>query len=154
MPVHMLTPGRPMLFMGEGFTVHATSQTTGGGFLIAEIASRPGGGPVHMHAHEAAEQYMCLDGRITVMTEEGTTELGPLESTTIAPWLPHTYRNLGDAPARLLCTLSPPHEMEAFLREVCEPRDDASAPLPQVTREQSDLAMEAAERHGMKVFRG
>ena len=143
-----------MLFMGEGFTVHATSQTTGGGFLIAEIASRPGGGPVHMHAHEAAEQYMCLDGRITVMTEEGTTELGPLESTTITPWLPHTYRNLGDAPARLLCTLSPPHDMEAFLREVCEPRDDASAPLPQVTREQSDLAMEAAERHGMKVFRG
>lgn len=65
MPVATLTPGRPMLFMGEGFTVHATSATTGGGFLIAEIASRPGGGPLHMHAHEAAEQYLCLDGRIT-----------------------------------------------------------------------------------------
>lgn len=150
----MLTPGRPMLFMGEGFRVHATSHTTGGGFLIAEITSRPGGGPVHMHAHEAAEQYMCLDGQITVHTEDGTTVLGPLESTTITPWLPHTYRNLGDSPARLLCTLSPPHDMEAFLREVCDPVDDPSAPLPQVTRAQSDQAMDAAERYGMKVFRG
>jgi len=153
-PVDTLTPGRPMLFMGEGFRVHATSATTGGGFLIAEIASRPGGGPVHMHAHEAAEQYMCLDGRITVITEAATTELAPLQSTTITPWLPHTYRNLGDSPARLLCTLSPPDDMEAFLREVCEPVDDPAAPLPQVTREQSDRAMEAAERHGMRVFRG
>ena len=151
MPVHTLTPGRPMLFMGEGFTVHATSQTTGGGFLIAEIASRPGGGPVHMHAHEAAEQCMCLDGEITVITEDGVHRLAPLESVTIRPWLPHTYRNLGDAPARLLCTLSPPHEMEAFLREVCEPRYDASAPLPQVTREQSDHAMALAAEHGMRI---
>ena len=154
MPVASLTPGRPMLFMGEGFTVHATSATTGGGFLIAEIASRPGGGPVHMHAHEAAEQYMCLSGRITVITEDGTTELGPLESTTITPWMAHTYRNMGDSPARLLCTLSPPDDMEAFLLEVCDPVDDPSAPLPDVTRQQSDLAMDAAERHGMKVFRG
>lgn len=143
-----------MLFMGEGFTVHATSATTGGGFLIAEIASRPGGGPLHMHAHEAAEQYLCLDGRITVITEEGSAELGPLDTTTISPWMAHTYRNMGHAPARLLCTLSPPGDMEAFLREVCEPVDDPHAPLPAVTPEQSHLAMDAAVRHGMKVFRG
>ncbi len=42
MPVPSLTPGAPMPFMGEGFQVHATSHTTGGGCLIAEIASRPG----------------------------------------------------------------------------------------------------------------
>ncbi len=42
MSVPSLTPGEPLLFMGEGFQVHATSHTTGGGFLIAEIASRHG----------------------------------------------------------------------------------------------------------------
>lgn len=151
MPVATLTPGAPMLFMGEGFRVHATSATTGGGFLIAEIASRPGGGPRHLHSHEAAEQYMCLDGEITVITDEGVHRLAPLESVTIRPWLPHTYRNLGDSPARLLCTLSPPDDMEAFLLEVCEPMEDPSAPLPEVTREQSDHAMALAAEYGMRI---
>ena len=152
MPVDTLTPGRPMLFMGEGFRVHATSHTTGGGFLIAEIQSRPGGGPVHMHSHEAAEQYMCLEGEITVVTDEGVHVLRPHDTVTITPWLPHTYRNLADQPARLLCTLSPPHDMEAFLLEVCEPVAHAGAPLPQVTREQSDHAMQVAARHGMRIL--
>ncbi len=152
MPVVALTPGEPLLFMGEGFRVHATSRTSGGGFLIAEITSRPGGGPLHMHAHEAAEQYLCLAGEITVITDEGTHVLGPLGTVTIAPWLPHTYRNLGDAPARLLCTLSPPHDMEAFLLEVCEPVADPAGPLPEVTRAQSDHAMLVAARHGMRIF--
>lgn len=152
MPVATLSVGEPLLFMGEGFRVHATSDTTGGNFLIAEISSRPGGGPVHMHAHEAAEQYMCLEGEITVVTDDGVHVLGPLDSVTIAPWLGHTYRNLRDEPARLLCTLSPPHDMEAFLREVCEPVDDPAAPLPQVTREQSDHAMHVAARHGMRIL--
>jgi mannose-6-phosphate isomerase-like protein (cupin superfamily) len=141
-----------MLFMGEGFRVHATSHTTGGGFLIAEIASRPGGGPRHLHAHEAAEQYLCLSGEITVITDERVHVLGPLESVTIPPHLPHTYRNLGDGPARLLCTLSPPHDMEAFLLEVCDPVEDPSAPLPGVTAEQSDHAMQVAARHGMRIL--
>jgi hypothetical protein len=105
-----------------------------------------------MHSHEAAEQYMCLDGEITVITEDRATVLGPGESTTIAPWAAHTYRNLGGRPARLLCTLSPPHEMEAFLREVCDEVHDASAPLPPVTTEQSDHAMAVAERHGMRIL--
>ncbi len=104
-----------MLFMGEGFTVHATSRTTGGGFLIAEITSRPGGGPVHMHAHEAAEQYMCLDGRITVMTGEGTTELGPLQRTTSAPWRPTTYPNLGDSRGGMLGRL----RRRVYMRRSC-----------------------------------
>lgn len=152
MALDSLTPGQPLLFMGEGFRVHATSDTTGGGFLIAEIASRPGGGPLHMHAHEAAEQYMCLDGEITVVTDAGVHVLGPHDTVTIAPWMGHTYRNLGDSPARLLCTLSPPHDMEAFLREVCEPVTDPGAPLPEVTREQSDHAMQVAARHGMRIL--
>ncbi len=141
-----------MLFMGEGFRVHATSETTRGGFLIAEIASRPGGGPLDLHSHVAAEQYMCLEGTITVITDEGVYRLGPFDSVTISPWLGHTYRNLGDVPARLVCTLSPPHDMEAFLREVCEPLGDPAAPLPEVTREQSDWAMEVAGRHGMRIL--
>ncbi|MBM3697709.1 MAG: cupin domain-containing protein [Actinobacteria bacterium] len=151
MPVATLTPGEPMLFMGEGFRVHATSATTGGRFLIAEIISRPAGGPRHLHSHEAAEQYMCLDGVITVITEDGVHRLAPLESLTIRPWLAHTYRNLGDSPARLLCTLSPPDDMEAFLLAVCEPVSDPGAALPEVTREQSDHAMALAARHGMRI---
>ena len=151
MPVATLTPGAPMLFMGEGFRVHATSATTGGGFLIAEIASRPGGGPRHMHAHEAAEQYMCLEGAITVITDEGVHRLSPGESVTITPHLPHTYRNLSDAPARLLCTLSPPEDMEAFLREVCDPHVEG-APLPAVDPAVADWAMEVAGRHGMQIL--
>ena len=151
MPVDQLVPGRPMLFMGEGFHVHATSDTTGGGFLIAEIASRPGGGPRHMHSHEAAEQYMCLEGAITVITAEGVHRLSPGESVTITPHLPHTYRNLGDDPARLLCTLSPPHDMEAFLREVCEPAVQGQA-LPPVDPAAADHAMQVAARHGMVIL--
>lgn len=141
-----------MLFMGEGFRVHATSATTAGGFLIAEIASRPGGGPRHLHAHEAAEQYMCLEGQVTVVTGEGVHRLAPGESVTIAPHLPHTYRNLTDAPARLLCTLSPPDDMEAFLLEVCDPVADPNAPLPPVDRAQADRAMQIASRHGMVIL--
>ena len=43
-------------------------------------------------------------------------------------------------------------EMEAFLREVCDPVTDPGAPLPEVTREQSDRAMEVAARHGMRIL--
>jgi anthraniloyl-CoA monooxygenase len=66
--------------------------------------------------------------------------------------LTRQFKRLGDEPARLLCTLSPPHEMEAFLREVCDPVDDPSAPLPAVTAEQSDHAMQVAARHGMRIL--
>ena len=149
--VDALIPGAPMLFMGEGFRVHATSRETAGGFLIAEIASRPGGGPRHMHSHEAAEQYMCLEGAITVITDEGVHHLAPGESVTITPHLPHTYRNLSDAPARLLCTLSPPHNMEAFLLEVCDPHVEG-APLPAVDPAVADWAMQVAGRHGMQIL--
>jgi len=151
MAVDALIPGTPMLFMGEGFRVHATSRETAGGFLIAEITSRPGGGPRHMHSHEAAEQYMCLEGGITVITAEGVHRLAPGESVTITPHLAHTYRNLSDAPARLLCTLSPPHDMEAFLREVCEPHADG-APLPAVDPAAADRAMVIAGQHGMVIL--
>jgi len=152
MPVSSLTPGEPMLFMGEGFLVHATSHTTGGGFLIAEIASRRGGGPRHLHSHAAAEQYMCLSGEITVITDDGVHVLKPLQWVTIRPHLPHTYRNLGQTPARLLCTLSPPDDMEAYLLEVLEPVLDPDAPLPPVDPAAADHAMQVAARHGMAIL--
>ena len=151
MAVDALIPGAPMLFMGEGFRVHATSRETAGGFLIAEITSRPGGGPRHMHSHEAAEQYMCLAGGITVITSDGVHRLSPGESVTITPHLAHTYRNLTDTPARLLCTLSPPEDMEAFLLEVCDPHTEGT-PLPAVDPAVVDHAMQIAGRHGMQIL--
>lgn len=153
MPVGSLDVGRAMLFMGEGLRVHATAKDSGGRFLIVEITSRPGGGPHHLHSHEAAEQFMCTEGRITVFTDGSTHELTAGESVPLAPHVPHTYRNLTDFPARLLCTLSPPHDIEAFLLEVCEPLDNPEGPLPPVDPAESARAMRIAARHGMTVLR-
>jgi hypothetical protein len=70
---------------------------------------------------------------------------------TITPHLAHTSRNLTDSLARLLCTLSPPHDMEAFLREVCDPHADG-APLPAVDPAAADRAMVIAGQHGMVIL--
>lgn len=152
MPVGSLEVGQAMLFMGEGLRVHATAKDSGGRFLIVELTSRPGGGPHHLHSHEAAEQFMCTEGRITVFTDGSAHDLTAGESVTIAPHVPHTYRNLTDAPARLLCTLSPPHDIEAFLLEVCEPVANPDGPLPPVDPAESAWAMQIAARHGMTVL--
>jgi hypothetical protein len=58
--------------------------------------------------------------------------VGAGESIFVARGTPHAYRNVGDAPARMVAVYTPAG-MEGWFREVCTPVEDPTAEPPPVT---------------------
>jgi quercetin dioxygenase-like cupin family protein len=67
----------------------------------------PGGGPpLHVHRHET-EIFYILEGQFD-LTVGGQQVPAPAGTTAVCPRdIPHTFRNVGDNPGRLLLTIIP-----------------------------------------------
>lgn len=88
-------------------TFKATPAETGGAYAVLEqeIPAHHGP-PLHVHRHET-EIFYILDGQFEI-TVGGKTIPAPPGSCAVCPRdIPHTFRNLGDAPGRLLLTIIP-----------------------------------------------
>lgn len=113
---------QPFYVMQDVVRFHVRHEQTAGAFAAMEVEVAPGGGPPPLHAHDAAEFFWTLEGRLTYFRDDGDAGLteitgGPGTSAFIPGGVPHTYRNFSDAPGRYLAILSPPQAMQAFLHE-------------------------------------
>lgn len=83
------------------------SAQTNGAYAILEQTIPPGGGPpLHVHRHET-EIFYILQGQFEV-TVGGQRIAAPPGAIAVCPRdIPHTFRNLGDEPGRLLLTIIP-----------------------------------------------
>jgi quercetin dioxygenase-like cupin family protein len=135
-------PGlRHVAVAGGVYTILLTGADTAGRFCLVDMRVPPGGGPPP-HRHDFEETFRVLEGEVefSFRGEQVVARTG--ETIHVPANAPHSFRNASGAPARLLCTCSPPGQEELFLA-VGIPVDSATAPPPRL----SDA--EKAERRAM-----
>lgn len=98
---------------GEDVVVKASGHETGGSYDILQLTIEPGPGitPLHIH-HENDEAMYVLDGEVTVRLDDDRHVLGAGSYAMAPRGVPHTYRNSGSGPARVLFVNSPGNNWE------------------------------------------
>jgi quercetin dioxygenase-like cupin family protein len=114
------------------------SEHSGGRVSIIETAPRPGVGPPP-HRHDFDEAFYVMAGELVFQLGDELRTVGPGELAFAPAGVPHTYANLGDAPARqlIICTPAGFERMFARLsaeRQGVEPPEWALQPIPEVTK--------------------
>ena len=75
-------------------------------FRVTKTAKETQGDPVHIHPH-ATESYEVLAGELDLYVDGTWRRLAAGESASVAPGIPHTFRNRSDGPARVYNTHAP-----------------------------------------------
>jgi mannose-6-phosphate isomerase-like protein (cupin superfamily) len=102
---------------GETVMFKATSADTDGAYTLIEVIDEPQAGPpLHLHRRED-EAFYILEGTFAFV-------IGDLAETATAGWfmtapkgVPHSYKNIGTTPARML-TLFVPAGIENFFEDL------------------------------------
>ncbi len=126
--------GESILVMTDLVTVKLRSQEGPGAFVLTEVSSPPQGGPPGLHRHPDQETFYVLEGMFRFDTLQGgqPTSVEARAGTVIhipsMAW--HNYKNVGQAPGKLLVILQP-GEMIDFFRELGVPvTDRTNLPRP------------------------
>jgi quercetin dioxygenase-like cupin family protein len=102
---------------GETITFKAVSTDTDGAYTLIEVIDQPQAGPpLHLHRRED-EAFYILEGTFAF-------QIGDLTETATAGWfmtapkgVPHSYKNIGTTPAKML-TLFVPAGIENFFEDL------------------------------------
>ena len=128
----------------EDVVVRASGNETGGSYDLLELTIDPGPGvtPMHVH-HETDEAMLVLGGELTVQLGDDRRVLQQGSYAMAPRGLPHTYRNSGEGPARVLFVNTPGnswHYLEAAAEE---------GPV----RDESDIErlLPILESHGVEI---
>lgn len=120
---------------GGTYTILLTGDDTAGRYCLIDMLVPPGGGPPS-HRHDFEEMFTILEGEIE-LTFRGVTLIARAGETVNVPAnAPHSFRNAGDRPARLLCMCTPAGQ-ERFFAAVGDPvasRTAPPAPLNEIER--------------------
>ncbi len=112
----------------EDVVVRATGDETDGQYDVMEITIPPGPGvtPLHVH-HDNDEAMHVIEGEVTVKLGEKRHVLEAGAYAMAPRGLPHTYRNSGEEPARVLFVYTPGNHWR-YLQETGErgPVEDES----------------------------
>lgn len=146
--------GRTLLVGGGDYvTYKVRSAETDGAYFCFEVTTTPGFGPP-LHRHAYRELFYVLEGEyeFTIERDQGLETITGAAGTSIAipPNVPHTFKNAGDGPARLLF-VHQPAALEEFFEEFGAPVARAGE-LPDDVEPPDFAAMAAAlERNGVSV---
>ncbi len=127
---------------GGVYTVLLTGENTAGKFCLIDMFVAPGGGPAP-HRHDFEETFTMLEGELEV-TFRGTKQtLRAGDTANIPANAPHQFKNLSEAPARILCFCSPAGLDEFFLT-VGVPVPDRTTLPPKPSEEEAAAFRERA----------
>lgn len=141
--------GRAFWGPGDRYTFLVTGEESGGSMFALDCVVGPGGGPPpHRHLVED-ELFYIYEGKISFTAGPETRRIGAGESVFVARGTPHAYRNVSDAPSRMVAVYTP-SGMEGWFREVCTPVGDPSAEPPPVTPELIQRMLDAGPRHNVE----
>jgi quercetin dioxygenase-like cupin family protein len=128
---------------GGTYTILVSGEETAGRYTLIDMYVPPGGGPPP-HRHDFEEMFTVLEGEIelTFRGERSIARTG--ETVNVPANAPHSFRNIGQHPARLLCMCAPAGQ-ERFFAAVGDPVASRTAPPPAL----SDA--ERAERRARAV---
>ena len=141
--------GEALWFFGMLATMKATTEQTGGRFLLVEeLAPRGTATPLHVHPEED-ESFHVLEGEMTFYLEDGQPIPASAGSFVHIPkgYVPHAFR-VDSEVARFLVRTTPEHEH--FIRAASEPAQSRTIP----TQEPLDMekVRAAAAEHGVEIL--
>lgn len=115
-------------FLGLPTLMRSTGDTTNGAFGLMEHWSMPPGfaTPYHRH-HLEDEAFYVLEGELAFICDDKWLHAGPGTYVFGPREIPHGFKVVGNAPARMLL-LCAPAGFERFVLEMSEP--DATPPAP------------------------
>jgi quercetin dioxygenase-like cupin family protein len=119
---------------GDTYTVLLTGKDTAGRYCLFDMLIPHGGGPPP-HRHDFEEMFSILEGEIEFTFRGEKVVLSAGETANIPANAPHSFRNVSEEPARLLCLCSPAGAEDFFLaigvpvetRTTPAPKPDAAA---------------------------
>ncbi len=111
--------GKLLDVLGEIITIKVAGEDTDGLYTILQEVSPPQGGPpLHLH-HREDEAFYVLEGEYEVQCGENKIRAVP-GSFILAPReIPHTFRNIGSGPSKVL-VIATPAGIEKFFEELSE----------------------------------
>lgn len=99
--------GRTIHAFGEEAIIHLGGEETGGAFTLWTEITPPGGGPPpHYHEFED-ETFFVLEGRIAFLRDDRWEEVAPGATAFMPKKSVHTFKNVGDRPAKMLISTRP-----------------------------------------------
>jgi mannose-6-phosphate isomerase-like protein (cupin superfamily) len=124
-------------------TLKATAASTAGELMLIETDAPVGHGPpLHVH-HDEHEAFYVIEGRLEIVVGGVRHEAGAGAFAFLPRGIAHTFRVIGDTPARML-TIAVPGGLEGFFREAGRPAEHDGPPPPA----QLDVArLRAASAH-------
>ena len=131
-PIELSSPAAPkngaFRFLGLPTRIHASSITANGAFGLVENWSVPPGfaSPYHVH-HREDESFYVIEGEVAFILNGSWKRVGPGAFVHGPREIPHGFKVVGDAPARILI-LCTPAGFENFVLEMARPLDEPPAP--------------------------
>lgn len=120
----------PVWFLGVPTAVRASGENTGGAFGLVESWMMPPSfaSPYHVH-HREDEAFYVVEGELAVICDGKWIKAGPGTYVFGPREIPHGFKVVGSAPARILL-LCAPAGFEHFVLDLSEPRTDLASPPP------------------------
>ena len=105
----IIGPGeqRVLQVLGEAITVKIDGEQTEGKYAVIEVVSPIGGGPpLHLHRHEDEVIYV-LEGEVEFQRGDRRFLAKPGSTVFLSRDVPHTFRNVGTTPSKVLAVIVP-----------------------------------------------
>src|SRR3954451_21079194 len=143
--------GRTIAVVGDVHRFLATGEDTNGKYAVFEALVGPGGGPPpHVHSREE-EGFYVLDGEITftVNGERVVAKAGTFANMPVGT--PHSFKNEGDRPARMLISVAPAGLEQMFFEVSVPLAEGATTALPP-TQYEIEKLLAVAPRYGITIL--
>jgi quercetin dioxygenase-like cupin family protein len=123
--------GRSLRVITDIGTFKLTGGDTGGAYLLMEWRVPPQGG-VPMHAQAGQETFYIVEGSFSFRgrrpSDEHYTLLAERGDTIhVGERVPHSYKNIGNGPGRMLVLMAPAGRARQFFEEIGTPVEDAAS---------------------------
>jgi len=131
-PIEVSSPAAPengaFRFLGLRTLIHASARSTNGAYGLVEHPSMAPGfaSPYHVH-HREDESFYVIEGEVAFILNGTWRRVGPGAYVYGPREIPHGFKIVGDAPARILI-LCTPAGFENFVLEMAQPLDEPPAP--------------------------
>jgi quercetin dioxygenase-like cupin family protein len=116
--------------LGNLLRFHTRSSDTGGAYCLVESLTAPGAGaPPNRHPSDD-EAFYVIEGSFEFTIENETIAAGSGSFVKIPNGAVHAFRNVGQAPGRLLIINAPGKVHDGFFSEAGEPMPPGTRDLP------------------------
>jgi mannose-6-phosphate isomerase-like protein (cupin superfamily) len=142
--------GRTVAVVGDVYRFLATGDDTNGKYAVWEAIVPPGGGPPpHVHSREE-EGFYVLEGEITFQVGDKRLVAGPGMFANMPVGTPHSFKNEGSRPARMLISVAPAG-LERMFFEFAVPLPEGSTTALPPTKAEIEKLLAVAPRYGIEI---